>query len=160
MTKKEKTKKIPFTKDDILNRDLIIKMLKYEDEIGKSEIGQSMYRNELNDSFTSLTVEKALNRMTLSHFGFDTTDDSLYNYRSIFLMYYRSPHEYDKEVIDSVYYMRENKCVFYKSDKLNIGDKIPDCPLFEMDGKTKTTLYDVILNSPTEKTMFASFSLS
>ena len=68
-----KTRK-PFTRNDILNRNLVIRMLRFEEELTKSEYGQNLYKNPLNKPFISLTVEKALNRKVLSEFGFDTSD--------------------------------------------------------------------------------------
>jgi len=70
-----KTYAQPFTKDDVLNRDLVIRMLTFEEELTKSEYGQNLYKNPLNKPFISLTVEKALNRRVLSEFGFDTSND-------------------------------------------------------------------------------------
>lgn len=149
-----------FTREDVLNRKLVINMLKFEDQLGKSERGQSMYKNKLNEPQVSLTIEKALQRMTLSNFKFNTSEESLANYRSIFLTYFNSPDDYDKDVIESVYYMRENKCVFYKSKVLTLDDKIPDVPLFQLDGKTPTTLHTQIDNSKYTHTLFGAFSLT
>ncbi len=149
----------PFTHDDVLNRSLVIQMLQYEEQLTKSDYGQSLYKNTLNRPLISLTVEKTLNRLTLSHFGFDTSDASVETYRTIFKNYYKSPTEYDKEVLDSVHYMRENKCVYYKELPLQIGDKIPNCSLYQLDGQTKTTLHDII-NQNSAYTMIGAFSLS
>lgn len=150
----------PFTLSDIMNRDLVIKMLKFEEEITKSEYGQSLYKNILNKPLISLNVEKTLNRLTLDHFNFTTDDTSVENYRTIFKTYYRSPHDYDKEVLDSVHYMRENKCVYYKNQPLKIGENIPNCSLYNLDGHTQTNLYDVIQKANSDYTVVAAFSLS
>lgn len=149
----------PFTHTDVLNRDLVIQMLKYEEQLTKSDDGQSLYRNTLNRPLVSLTIEKTLNRLTLAQFGFNTSDDSVETYRTIFRTYYRSPTNYDKEVLNSVHYMRENKCVYYKEPPLQIGDIIPNCSLYNIDGITETTLYDIIDKSA-KYTMIAAFSLS
>ena len=149
----------PFTKQDVLNKELVIKMLNYEEALTKSDYGQSLYKNTLNRPLISLTIEKSLNRATLSQFGFNTDTDSVEMYRTIFKTYYRSATDYDKDVLDSVHYMRENKCVYYKNEPLEIGEKIPDCNLYNLDGKTKTTLYDAI-NKDSDYTLVAAFSLS
>lgn len=149
-----------FTRKCVLNRELVIKMLKHEEQITRSEYGQSMYKNSFNNPFISLTVEKALNRKVLSDFGFDTSDESVECYRTIFKEYFRSPDDYDKEVIESVHYMRENKCVFYKYPPMKIGQRIPNVGLYQIDGKTKTTLYDAIGHPRPDYTVFAAFSLS
>lgn len=150
----------PFTPQDVQNRDLVIKMLKYEESFAKSEKGQSLYKNPLNRPFVSLNVEHSINRVTLDHFNFDTSDESVGNYRTIFKTYFKSPNDYDKEVINSSYYMRNNKCVFYQHPPLKLGEKIPNCELTLLDGKTKTTLYDAIAKENGKHTVFAAFSLS
>lgn len=151
---------IPFTIEHIKNKQLVIKMLNYEEEITKSKEGQSMYHNPLNRPLVSLTIEKAIQRIVLTKFGFDTSDKSLTNYRTIFKNYYESPENYDKDVLNATHYMRENKCVYYKSLPLEIGQKIPDCKLYHMDGKTETTLYNIIDNKQSNHTLIAAFSLS
>lgn len=154
----------PFTTVNVLDRELVIRMLKYEEQLTKGEVGQMMYRNPLNKPFISLTIEKALNRMVLSEFGFTTTDADVEVYRTIFKTYFRSAENYDEEVINSVHYMRENKCVFYKNPPIVCGQKIPNCELYNLDGKTKTTLHQVLqfdgVNTPYNYNIFAAFSLS
>jgi hypothetical protein len=46
-----KTKHKSFTKEDVLNRELVIKMLKFEEELTKSDYGQNLYKNPLNEPF-------------------------------------------------------------------------------------------------------------
>lgn len=154
------TTAVPFTHQHVLDKELVCKMLSREEKVTKSEYGQSMYRNVLNKPFVSLTVEFAINRKVLSDFGFDTSDKSVDTYRTIFKTYYNGPTDYDADVINSVHYMRENKCVFYTADKLNIGDKIPDCKLYNLDGMTTTSLYDVIAQENANHTVIAAFSMS
>ncbi len=159
MGKTEIGEAAPFTLDHVKDKQLIIQMLNYEEQLTKSEEGQAMYQNVLNRPLISLTIEKALNRMTLAKFGFDTSDDSVENYRTTFRTYYRSVDDYDPEVMNAVHYMRENKCVYYKNPPLKIGDVIPDCPLYQLDGQTTTTLYDTI-DKNNNYTLIAPFSLS
>lgn len=146
-------------KDDILNKELVIKMLKYEEELTKSEKGQNLYKNILNKPLTSLNVEKTLNRLTLSYFGFNTSDENVEMYRTIFKTYYKSAEDYDADVLNASHYMRENRCVYYTSPILNLQNKIPNCDLYLSDGKNKTSLYDII-NTDNNYTMICAFSLS
>lgn len=148
-----------FTLNDANNKNLVIKMLKYEEQLAKGDFGKMMYTNPLNNPFTSLTVEKALNRKTLQEFGFDTSDTSLNNYRSIFKTYFKSPYDYDKDIIDASYYMRNNRCVFYTSKKLNINDIMPNFELYTINN-TITSIYDIINKNNVEYTIIAGFSLS
>lgn len=157
--KKPRTTK-PFTINDIHNKKLVIQMLKFEEHFTKSKEGQALYANKLNRPLVSLDIEHSINRIVLDHFDFDTSDKSVENYRTIFKTYFKSPDDYDKEVINSVHYMRENKCVFYKNPIIEIGQKIPNCELTELDGQKKTTLYDAIKKEAGEYTVFAAFSLS
>lgn len=147
-----------FTHTDVLSRDLVINMLRYEDSIGRSEVGQNMYKNLFNEPRVSLNVEKALNRMTLSKFNFDTSEESLANYRTVFRTYYKGPNDYDHEVINSVYYMRNNRCVFYTEPKISVGDKIPDCTVYELDGQTPVTVHSLLKQA--SHTLFAAFSMT
>jgi hypothetical protein len=148
-----------FTKDDILNKDLIIKMLKYEDQLYFSNLGQQIMINHGNN-ITSNNGSKTIQRMTLNYFGFNSMDSDLDNYRTIFHNYYISPIEYDKDVLSSVYYMRENRLLYYKTKKINVNELIPDVSIFKLDGKTKTSLYAIIKENQYNKCIIASFSMS
>lgn len=148
-----------FTSNDVANKELVLQMLQFEEAFTKSEKGQDMYQNEFNNPLTSLTIEKAINRITLTEFGFSSSDASVDNYRTIFKTYFRTPDDYDKDVINSSHYMRNNKCVFYKNKPLKIGDVIPNCNLTTLDN-TSTTLYDAIAKENAKITMVGAFSLS
>ncbi len=148
----------PFTKFDVKNKKLVIKLLSFETNFAKSSHGQSFYKNPLNRPQISLDVEKIFNRITLDHFGYDTSDKSVANYRTIFRTYFKSPDNYDEEVIRESYYMIGNKCVFYTNPPLKIGETIPDCNLATLNATT--TLYDEIKQAGGKYTVVAAFSLS
>ncbi len=148
------------TTDDILNKDLVISMLKYEESLTKSDVGKSLYSNPLNLPLVTSNIEKTLNRLTLSQFGFSTSDESVEIYRTIFKTYFAGPTDYDKDVINSSHYMRENKCVFYEQPILKIGDIIPNVELYKIDGKDKVMLYDILHTNRAKRTVIAGFSLS
>lgn len=141
---KNKTVSIPFTMDTINDRNLIIQMLKCEDEIIFSEYGQNIYKEIDNHALSSLVPEYAIHRKVLSDFGFDTSDDSVENYRRIFSHYYNSANDYDAEVLSSVVYMRENRCVYYTEPVINVGDIIPDCELYDLDGVTTNNIRSIL----------------
>lgn len=131
----------PFTVQHIKDKSLVIKMLQYEEKLATSSWGQAQYRS--HDSTVSLDTEHLFNRKTLTEFGFDTSDTSVGNYRSIFRHYYNSATDYDTDVIGASYYMRNNRCLFYKSKPLAMGDTLPDCPLYKLDGSS-TSLYEAL----------------
>lgn len=58
--------------------------------------------------------------------------------------------------------MRENRCVFYKSPPLEIGQKIPNVKLYRLNGIDTTTLYDVLSDNGTTNhtSIIAAFSMS
>lgn len=157
--KLENTNLKDFTYDDIKNKELVINMLKYEESFAKSEEGQNLYKDISNVPYKSLTIEKIFNRKTLLKFSFDSNEKNVEMYRTIFRTYYKSPDDYDKEVLDASYYMRENRCVYYKSKKLQIDDDIIDCELYLLDGKKTTKLFDVI-DKNCDYNMICAFSLS
>lgn len=138
---KGKNKLLLFTEDHILDKKLIIEMLKYEDSIYLGEKGKEIYTNELYRPTISLDPEYTINRLVLLNFGFNTNDESVENYRKIFSYYYNSPIDYDKDVLSSVTYMRNNKCVYYTQQIINIDDTIPNCQLYKLDGEI-TNLFD------------------
>ena len=142
-----------------MDRDLVIKMLQYEDYYGKSEEGQDYFRTKLNLPNTTLNAIYALHRHVLDHFGFNTDDESVNNYRTIFQTYYNSPTDYDNDVISSVYYMKNNKCVFYQRPKPQIGDKLLNCTLLTLNGE-EVMLSNIINNMNFDKLFIASFSSS
>jgi hypothetical protein len=149
----------PFTESDIKNRELVLKMLKYEDEIIHSDLGKSIYENESYEHFSSLETMYIMHRITLNAFGFKTNDDDIQNYRKIFKNYYNSPIDYDKEVIESVTYMRENKCIYYTGKNYNIDDVFENVELYDLTGKNKVNLFDKI-NLKDNYTIVGAFSNS
>lgn len=139
--------KIKFTLDHIQIKELVINMLKYEDQLMFSDVGKSIYNNYYYYPTKSLDAVYTLHRIVLNEFDFDTSDESVDNYRKIFSYYYKSPIDYDIDVLSSVFYMRENKCVYYKSPMLKIGDTLPNCRLYELNGKSETNIYDQLGNN-------------
>lgn len=132
----------PFTLETIKDRDLIIRMLRFENDVYKGEKGQTAFRE-----MTPHTMEPIhyIHRETLLEHGFRTDDESVKNYREIFRNYYQGPEDFDKEVIDSVLYMKYNRCIYYTEPKIEVGDTLPNCRLYELDGKTKTSVHGAII---------------
>lgn len=133
-----------FTRSDVENRDLVIRMLKHEEQLATSTWGQDRYKDPHSRTSVSLDNEYAFNRRTLLDFGYDTSESSVANYRSIFRTYFTDPDNYDKEVIGASYYMRNNRCVFYRGKQLEAGDLLPNCRLYMSDGSTETDLHSAI----------------
>lgn len=132
-----------FTADHAKDKELVLRMLRYENEYGLSEEGTSIYKSELFDPHTLFPIY-VTHRHVLSFFGFDTSDESVANYRTIFSNFYESPTVYDKDVINSVFYMKQNKCMFYTRPKPKIGDVLIDSQLTCLDGRTKIMLSAIL----------------
>lgn len=145
-----------FTPTDIANRELVLRLLRYEDALYMSPAGQAILARPDFSNIFSLDAGKRIQRDTLIANGFSSTDASLATYRTIFQHYWRSASDYDAEVLAAVFYMRENRCLYYTAPDLVIGDTVPDCPLLELDG-TPTSVHAVCGSKPT---MLAAFSLS
>lgn len=150
---------LPFDTFTIENKELILKMLKYEDELFLSDQGQQ-FLNEYGNNITSLDGSKSLQRLTLNKFGFKSEDSDLKNYRSIFNHYYNSPTDYNKDILNSVYYMRENRCLYYDTKPIKKNDIIPNVNIYNLDGKTKLDLYSIMRDKNFDKTLVCAFSLS
>ena len=149
----------PFTVAQVADRPLVLKMLRYEDALMLGPEGAAIYGDPTIPHLSSLETFYILHRATLAAHGFSTTDADVENYRKIFSHYYRSPHDYDAEIIGAVAYMRENKCVFYKSPPITIGDKAPDVPLQTIAG-IHTSLYKVLAENHHEHVFVGAFSNS
>lgn len=150
---------VSFEKSHIANKDLILSMLKFEDQLFLSKEGQN-FLNEYGRNITSLEGSKSIQRMTLNHFGFESKDTDLAIYRTIFQHYYRNSMDYDPDVLNSVYYMRENRCLYYKTEPLKLNTTIPNVDIYGLDGTTQYNLHQVIKEKNYTKTILAAFSLS
>ena len=146
MGKTETTTTRPFTMKDVSDRELVLRMLRHEDAIILGEQGAKIYRDPLNLPRVSLHPEFTIHRKVLTDHGFDTSDESVANYRRIFRHYYRSPTDYDAEILSSVVYMRENKCVYYTRPPITVGDRLPDSRLYDLDGVTTTGVHEALGN--------------
>ena len=151
--------KIPFTRKHLLDRQLVISMLKDEEVFAKSTPGQDLYRQEMHGGVANFDVMRAIHRRILDKYDFDDSSESVEIYRDIFRTYYNSPKDYDEEVINSVHYMRENKCIKYTDPPMKIGQKIPNCDLTDLNGKT-TNLHHIIREEKCDFVVFASYSES
>jgi len=159
VSKKKHENLKPFTEECILNKELVIKMLKYEDEFAYTDKGQEIYKTELLFPHNTLGAIYAIHRCVLDNFGFDTSDTSVENYRKIFSYYYNSPTDYDNEVLSSVFYMRSNKCVYYTKPKPTINDKLIDVNLLTLNGDN-ITLYDILKQYDYKYAFVGAFSNS
>jgi hypothetical protein len=128
-----------FSTENLHDKKLVIEMLKYEDTLLLGGQVKRMYQDPIYNGIGSLFPEHAVNRMVLRKFDFDTSDESVENYRRIFKTYYIAPNNYDRDILQSVVYMRENRCLYYDSKVINVGEKLPDCPVYGVD-RRKTSI--------------------
>lgn len=150
---------IPFEEKYLSNKELILQMLKYEDKIFLSEKGQK-FLADYGENTTSLEGTKTIQRKTLNKYGFSSRDEDIKIYRTIFQKYYENKFNYDKDILNAVYYMRENKCLYYKTKELKIGMEIPNVKIYGLDGEIVYDLHKLIEREKKEKTIIAAFSLS
>lgn len=149
----------PFLQEHIQDKSLILEMLKYENSLILGETGKEIFNNESYILFSDLETTYIFHRLTLNHFMFNSNDSDVENYRKIFGYYYKSPTDYDGDIMSSVVYMRENRCIYYKEPRLEKEDYIPNIELYKLDGETKTNLYDQI-NKNNNYTIIGAFSNS
>jgi len=149
-----------FTDVDIKNKELVLKMLKYEDDYYKSTEGQNIIKRKGMHNITSLEGGKTIQRLTLKEFGYNPNNDSLAKYRRIFHNYYNNSKDYDKDILSSVYYMRENRLLYYTTPKINIGERIPNCKLYDIGTGNNRNLYDILNETNNKQVILASYSMS
>jgi hypothetical protein len=77
----------PFDIEKIKDKRLIIEMLKFEDTIIHSEIGESIYNDDSYEHFTTLEAMFCIHRYVLNHFGFSNKDeDVIYERKQMYLL--------------------------------------------------------------------------
>lgn len=155
---------VPFQLSHVNDKQLILQMLKYEDGLYLSEEGQKILKS-FGDNSKTLQGSKTIQRLTLEHFNFNTSPEDLENYRSIFKHYYNSSSDYDSDILNSVFYMRHNRLLYYNTPKITENQIIPDVPLYCIDnnGNTSpTSLYNIIQNNQNNNSfsIVAGFSMS
>jgi hypothetical protein len=147
-----------FTIEHLDNRQLIINMLKHEDSIIHGDIGKTIFEDPSYEHFSSLEGMHTIHRIVLHDFNFINDDEAVQKYKKIFLKYYKSPSEYDKEVLDSVTYLRENKSLYYTSPDYDVGDKFKPIAVYDVS-KNLVNLKDKI-NPGDRYTIIEGFSTS
>lgn len=146
-----------FTEENIFDRDLILQMLKYENTLYFSKEGQNILSNVGMKNMIKFDGVRTIQRLTLKHFNFSATDESLNTYRKIFFHYYKNSIFYDFEIMESIVYFRENRCLYYNSPILNIGDIIPDCNVLSLN-KEKINIKSLLQEN--KNTLLCAFSSS
>lgn len=145
-----------FTKNNVEDKELVIKMLKYEDQISRDEtIGQEIYRSVKKNSLEAIYT---IHRLVLLHFGFNSKDSSVLTYRTIFAHYYTSPEKYDKDVLSAVHYMRENKCVYNPCKKPKKNELFDSTLKVQCLTEAKTKELKATVEKDFEYAFFMAFS--
>lgn len=148
---------VPFREEQLKNRKLVLGMLRAEDKLYMSDLGQEHINS--HGGIYSLESGKIIQRAILKRFGYQYDDESLKNYRSVIHHYYKSPHDYDKEVMSSVVYLRENRLLYYKTPLPCVGDIYKDVPLTDLKGNV-INLSDIIKGSLKKFVILAAYSLN
>jgi hypothetical protein len=109
-----------------------------------------------------LVVVYAMHRMTLAAFGFDTSDDSVANYRRICRTYYRGPRDYDAEVLAAVTYLRENRLLYNDAPRPAVGQLVgpllQGCLVQPCGSSPPGNLWDVVRGCGTGLVLVGGFS--
>jgi hypothetical protein len=149
----------PFTAEDVRDKPLVVSMLKYEDSIMRGPVGAAIFADSTIPHLTELDTYYIFHRMALAEHGFTTTDADVQTYRTIFANYYNGPRDFDADVLGSVCYMRENKCVYYTAPPINVGDVATDAELMRLDG-APTSLHKELAALPHKYVFVGAFSNS
>lgn len=143
-----------FNASHIEDRDLVLRLLRYEDALFLSPAGQAVFANPAMSNIFSLEAGKTIQRATLCAHGFSATDASVAAYRTIFRRWSEDP-----EILRAVFYLRENRCLYYTSPEIRMGDVVPDSPLLELSSDT-TSVHSVLAEQLSARTILAAFSVS
>ena len=147
-------KLVPFTREHLHDKELVIRMLKWEDAYIRRPENQSLFKDATYRPYISLDLLKRFNRAALMEFGFSSTPADVALYRKIFKTYHKTATEYDKDVMEATHYFRGNRCVFYTEPHMKPGSMIPDVPLYELDG-SETSLFEA-MGAPRPRTLDSS----
>jgi hypothetical protein len=109
-----------------VDRGLVLKMLKREQELRYSEEMQLMY-DSLSHSIDQEIVEKTIQKQVREEFGFTDSNESIRNYQSIGYLY-----RDDEEVRQSVNYLRLN---IIRDCPIKEGELAPDVSLVNLEGQ-------------------------
>ena len=115
---------VPFTEDHVLDKSLMIDLLKKEEILWFGPWGQDVHKNKYNYNRVSLIPQIIIQKRNLVDNGFDPSDESIKNYRSTFRTYWNSPTDYDKDILNAVHYFRNNRILYYTSPILYVGDNV------------------------------------
>lgn len=150
---------LTFGPEHLHDRDLILRMLKAEDQLYFSKMGQEHIAEHGGN--TSTESGKVLQRAVLLRFGFDPSEESIRTYRSVIHHYYKSATDYDKEIMDSVVYLRENKLLYYTTDKPLIGSTYKDVRVYDlMDNEVRISDLVERAHNKGKNLIVAAFSTS
>lgn len=96
-----------FSLETIRDKKLILKMLEHEESIIYGDIGKIIYDDYSNEHLCFIEFQMAIHKIVLKDFNFSNKESDIQNYRMIFSYYYKSPNNYDKDIINAVSYLRE-----------------------------------------------------
>jgi hypothetical protein len=144
-----------FTISHVKNRELVKQMLEYENYIFFTPLVQNMFTDP---KYSGVIPYKKLHQMVLEHFDFYPSLMNVQNYEKIFRHYYKSPINHDKEIINSVVYMRENLRIHYINPIIEVNNIAPNVPIYDLCG-VLINLYQII-NPKAQYCFVAAFSLS
>jgi hypothetical protein len=133
-------------------------MLKHEDSIILGDIGKTIFEDTSYEHYSSLEGMHSIHRIVLHDFNFQNDDEAVQNYKKIFSKYYKSPTDFDEEVLQSVTYMRENKSVYYTTLDYNVGDTFKPIAVYDVS-ENLINLMDKI-NPQDRYTFIGGFSTS
>jgi hypothetical protein len=146
------------TLTDISDRTLVIAMLTNETAFASSNKGTKLFLSN-PDRTKNFKSEHTIRCTVLRAFGFAPSAESLAVYDRIFLHYYKSATDYDHGVINAAYYMKNNRCKFYLSLRLDKGDTMINVPLKNTVDQD-TDLFSEIDDQSTPLVMVCAFSTS
>ncbi len=123
---------------DIHDRDKVLEMLRFEQQVRYSPEIQKVYSAQYASGTRSISIEKEIQKYVLRTFGYD--DNQVEEYWKIPKLYWE-----DEEVKNSIFYMKLN---IFSYGNISVGDKLIDVPLYDYQANSILQLDTLCRDKP------------
>ncbi len=126
------------------NRQLVFDLLRYvTDIVMNPETRQNYYVDQLETKVT-FRPEQRIVGDALMTFGFDNSPGSMRTFFvGILSVYYRSPTDCDRELLDQLVWFKLNRLLWYTSPVIKRGYQMPNFSIHRLSGES-SNFYEMV----------------